>query len=76
MDQFNTPWRIPFAATCTTTTESRVYVTFHHRIVDGAQIGKLAHGITRNFRKPAWLDEIPLDKLKLCIFDLHGDLHN
>jgi len=42
--------------------------TFDHRIVDGAQIGKLARGIKRNFRKPEWLDEVPRKELESCIF--------
>lgn len=42
--------------------------TFDHRIVDGAQIGKFARGIKRNFRKPAWLDEIPEKELGDCLF--------
>ena len=42
--------------------------TFDHRIVDGLQIGKLAQGIKRNFRKPEWLDEIPAEELKSCLF--------
>ncbi len=42
--------------------------TFDHRIVDGAQIGKLARGIKRNFRKPHWLDEIPEKELETCLF--------
>lgn len=42
--------------------------TFDHRIVDGAQIGKLARGIKRNFRKPEWLDEVPTDDLEACMF--------
>ncbi len=42
--------------------------TFDHRIVDGMQIGKLAHGIKRNFRKPEWLDEIPVEELENCLF--------
>jgi pyruvate/2-oxoglutarate dehydrogenase complex dihydrolipoamide acyltransferase (E2) component len=42
--------------------------TFDHRIVDGAQIGKLARGIKRNFRKPDWLDEIPEKELGACLF--------
>jgi pyruvate dehydrogenase E2 component (dihydrolipoamide acetyltransferase) len=42
--------------------------TFDHRIVDGAQIGKLARGIKRNFRKPEWLDEVPEKELQHCIF--------
>ena len=42
--------------------------TFDHRIVDGAQIGKLARGIKRNFRKPEWLDEVPSAELEKCIF--------
>lgn len=42
--------------------------TFDHRIVDGAQIGKLARGIKRNFRKPGWLDEVPEKELETCIF--------
>ena len=43
--------------------------TFDHRIVDGAQIGKLARGIKRNFRKPEWLDEVPEKELDQCIFE-------
>ena len=43
--------------------------TFDHRIVDGAQIGKLARGIKRNFRKVEWLDEVPVDDLRECIFE-------
>ncbi len=43
--------------------------TFDHRIVDGMQIGKLARGIKRNFRKPAWLDEAPEKELEDCIFE-------
>jgi pyruvate dehydrogenase E2 component (dihydrolipoamide acetyltransferase) len=43
--------------------------TFDHRIVDGAQIGKLARGIKRNFRKVEWLDEVPEEELRACIFD-------
>ena len=42
--------------------------TFDHRIVDGAQIGKLARGIKRNFRKPDWLDGIPEKELETCLF--------
>ena len=42
--------------------------TFDHRIVDGEQIGKLARGIKRNFRKPSWLDEVPEDELGRCLF--------
>ena len=42
--------------------------TFDHRIVDGAQIGKLARGIKGNFRKPQWLDEVPEKELAKCIF--------
>ena len=42
--------------------------TFDHRIVDGAQIGKLARGIKRNFRKPEWLDEVPEKALQDCLF--------
>ena len=42
--------------------------TFDHRIVDGEQIGKLARSIKRNFRKPAWLDEVPRDELEHCLF--------
>ncbi len=42
--------------------------TFDHRIVDGMQIGKLARGIKRNFRKPEWLDEIPEKELETCLF--------
>ncbi len=42
--------------------------TFDHRIVDGLQIGKLARGIKRNFRKPEWLDEVPHDDLANCLF--------
>lgn len=42
--------------------------TFDHRIVDGLQIGKLARGIKRNFRKPEWLDVIPATELESCLF--------
>lgn len=42
--------------------------TFDHRIVDGMQIGKLARGIKRNFRKPEWLDEVPAKDLETCLF--------
>ena len=42
--------------------------TFDHRIVDGMQIGKLARGIKRNFRKPEWLDEVPASELENCLF--------
>ena len=42
--------------------------TFDHRIVDGMQIGKLARGIKRNFRKPEWLDEVPEQELQSCLF--------
>lgn len=42
--------------------------TFDHRIVDGMQIGKLARGIKRNFRKPEWLDEVPASELEDCLF--------
>lgn len=42
--------------------------TFDHRIVDGAQIGKLARGIKRNFRKPEWLDDVPVRELDACMF--------
>ncbi len=42
--------------------------TFDHRIVDGMQIGKLARGIKRNFRKPEWLDEVPTSDLENCLF--------
>ncbi len=68
MDQFNTPWRVTAAAIYTTPTDSRVYGTFDHRIVGGAQIGKLARGIRRNFRKVAWLDTVPEEDLRACIF--------
>jgi pyruvate dehydrogenase E2 component (dihydrolipoamide acetyltransferase) len=44
--------------------------TFDHRIVDGLQIGKLARGIKRNFRKPEWLDEVPEKELEECIFEV------
>lgn len=44
--------------------------TFDHRVVDGAQIGKLARGIKRNFRKPEWLDEVPEKELEGCIFEV------
>lgn len=46
--------------------------TFDHRIVDGMQIGKLARGIKRAFRKPEWLDEVPEAELEDCIFELRG----
>jgi pyruvate dehydrogenase E2 component (dihydrolipoamide acetyltransferase) len=42
--------------------------TFDHRIVDGMQIGKLARGIKRHFRKPEQLDEVPEQELAECIF--------
>jgi pyruvate dehydrogenase E2 component (dihydrolipoamide acetyltransferase) len=42
--------------------------TFDHRIVDGLQIGKLARGIKRNFRKPEWLDEVPTEDLAKGLF--------
>ncbi|MGB5491983.1 MAG: 2-oxo acid dehydrogenase subunit E2 [Woeseiaceae bacterium] len=42
--------------------------TFDHRIVDGMQIGKLARGIKRNFRKPEWLDDVPRTELESCLF--------
>ena len=45
--------------------------TFDHRIVDGMQIGKLARGIKRGFRKPEWLDQVPEKELEDCIFELH-----
>ena len=44
--------------------------TFDHRIVDGMQIGKLARGIKRNFRKPEWLDEVPEKELAECLFEV------
>lgn len=44
--------------------------TFDHRVVDGMQIGKLARGIKRNFRKPEWLDEVPEKELEDCIFEV------
>lgn len=44
--------------------------TFDHRVVDGMQIGKLARGIKRNFRKPEWLDEVPEKDLDDCIFEI------
>lgn len=46
--------------------------TFDHRIVDGMQIGKLARGIKRNFRKPEWLDAIPEKELENCLFRPRG----
>ncbi len=42
--------------------------TFDHRVVDGMQIGELARGIKRAFRKPEWLDEVPEQELADCIF--------
>ncbi|MEL7187768.1 MAG: 2-oxo acid dehydrogenase subunit E2, partial [Pseudomonadota bacterium] len=42
--------------------------TFDHRIVDGMQIGKLARGIKRNFKKPDWLDSVPAKELETCLF--------
>ena len=44
--------------------------TFDHRVVDGMQIGKLARSIKRNFRKPEWLDEVPEQELRDCIFEV------
>ncbi|MDJ0711817.1 MAG: 2-oxo acid dehydrogenase subunit E2 [Woeseiaceae bacterium] len=46
--------------------------TFDHRVVDGAQIGKLARGIKRAFRKPEWLDEVPKKELEECIFEVRN----
>ncbi len=43
--------------------------TFDHRVVDGMQIGKLARGIKRGFRKPEWLDEVPEKELADCVFE-------
>jgi pyruvate/2-oxoglutarate dehydrogenase complex dihydrolipoamide acyltransferase (E2) component len=48
--------------------------TFDHRIVDGAQIGKLARGIKRNFRKVEWLDEVPEKELASCLFRPRQDV--
>jgi pyruvate dehydrogenase E2 component (dihydrolipoamide acetyltransferase) len=42
--------------------------TFDHRVVDGAQIGKLARGIKRGFRKPEWMNSVPEKELEDCIF--------
>lgn len=42
--------------------------TFDHRVVDGAQIGKLARGIKRGFRKPEWMNSVPETELEDCIF--------
>jgi len=47
--------------------------TFDHRIVDGAQIGKLARGIKRNFRKPDWLDTVPEDEIGRGLFQPRCD---
>ena len=47
--------------------------TFDHRIVDGMQIGKLARGIKRNFRKVEWLDELPSKELESCLFRPRAD---
>jgi len=44
--------------------------TFDHRIVDGMQIGKLARGLKRAFRKPEWLDAVPEKELEGCIFEI------
>ncbi len=46
--------------------------TFDHRIVDGMQIGKLARGIKRNFRRPEWLDTVPAEELDRCLFKARG----
>ena len=43
--------------------------TFDHRIMDAAQIGKLARGIRTNFRNVARLDEVPEQDLHNCIFE-------
>lgn len=43
--------------------------TFDHRIVDAAQIGKLARGIKRNFRNVDSLDAIPDEQLSDCVFE-------
>jgi pyruvate/2-oxoglutarate dehydrogenase complex dihydrolipoamide acyltransferase (E2) component len=50
--------------------------TFDHRIVDGEQIGKLARGIKRNFRKPEWLDQVPTKELEACIFEPSEETHS
>ena len=47
--------------------------TFDHRIVDGAQIGKLARGIKRGFRKTDWLDAVPEAELENCLFSPRHD---
>ena len=54
----------------------RLTEVLDHRVVDGAQFGKLARGIWRYFRKPAWLDGIVQDKLERCIFDSRDDLQH
>lgn len=43
--------------------------TFDHRIVDGAQIGKLARAIRRSFRNVERLDQVPDQELRDCIFE-------
>jgi pyruvate dehydrogenase E2 component (dihydrolipoamide acetyltransferase) len=42
--------------------------TFDHRIVDGAQIGKLARSLKRHFRTPERLDLVPEEQLVDCLF--------
>lgn len=46
--------------------------TFDHRIVDAAQIGKLARAIRRSFRKVEWLDQVPDQQLRDCVFEIRG----
>jgi pyruvate dehydrogenase E2 component (dihydrolipoamide acetyltransferase) len=48
--------------------------TFDHRIVDGAQIGKLARALKRGFRKPDWLDTVPEAELERCLFRPRHDI--
>ena len=48
--------------------------TFDHRIVDGAQIGKLARALKRGFRKADWLDTVPEQELECCLFRPRHDI--
>ena len=43
--------------------------TFDHRIVDGAQIGKLARSIKRKIKNPQRLLLVPHEELSSCIFE-------
>lgn len=42
--------------------------TFDHRLVDGAQGGKLSRAIARYLKRPEWLDAVPHEQLETCLF--------